>query len=596
MFRGDLKAVDDRPLGGRVVVFASGIGFGELTAGRPATFRARVGRAHAARPHGRGAFGDRGADASVGRVWSSGSPRGCAPPSPMPRARCCPPTRPRCCPRWCSATRPTLTAPTVDEFRVAGLTHLTAVSGANVTIVCGAVLLTAGVVGPRAAVGMAGLALLAFVVVVQPSASVLRAAVMGAITLLAIVSHRRRQAIPALSATVVILMIGAPQLAVDVGFALSVSATAALVVIAPVWSRRLVDRGWPKPLADAVSVAVAAQLVTAPLVAGMSGTVSLVSVAANLAVAVVIAPITVIGTAAAAVSAFWPAAAQFLVRFTGPELWWLLRVARWASAVPGARRAGAVRRRRRVLRGGGGNRLPSCCGGGGGDASAWRPRWSACWRGHRGRRCRPGRWRCRRDVTRSRVSQLHLVLGDEELLVERAVGEVLRSARDAAGTVDVPVDRLRAGEVSTSELAELLSPSLFADERVVVLEAAAEAGKDAVALIADAAADLPPGTMLVVVHSGGGRAKALADQLEEARRRGAPVRQDHQGPASASTSSAASSGPEGQGHRRRRSTAFSTPSARISASWPRRARSWSPTPAGTSTRRRCAATTAARPR
>ena len=230
----------------------------------------------------------------------------------------------------------TLTAPTVDEFRVAGLTHLTAVSGANVTIVCGAVLLAAGVVGPRAAVGMAGLALLAFVVVVQPSASVLRAAVMGAIALLAAVTHRRRQAIPALSATVVILMIGAPQLAVDIGFALSVSATAALVVIAPVWSRRLVDRGWPKPLADAASVAVAAQLVTAPLVAGMVGTVSLVSVAANLAVAVVIAPITVIGTAAAAVSAFWPAAAQFLVRFTGPELWWLLRVARWASAVPGA--------------------------------------------------------------------------------------------------------------------------------------------------------------------------------------------------------------------------------------------------------------------
>ncbi|MDT5104462.1 MAG: polymerase subunit delta, partial [Mycobacterium sp.] len=93
----------------------------------------------------------------------------------------------------------------------------------------------------------------------------------------------------------------------------------------------------------------------------------------------------------------------------------------------------------------------------------------------------------RRD-TISSVSQLHLVLGDEELLVERSVGDVLRSARDAAGTVDVPVDRLRAGEISTNELAELLSPSLFADERVVVLEAAAEAGKDAVALIADAAA------------------------------------------------------------------------------------------------------------
>ncbi|MGV0794606.1 DNA polymerase III subunit delta [Mycolicibacterium sp. XJ1819] len=113
------------------------------------------------------------------------------------------------------------------------------------------------------------------------------------------------------------------------------------------------------------------------------------------------------------------------------------------------------------------------------------------------------------------VSRLHLVLGDEELLVERAVAEVLRAARAQAGAADVPVNRLRAGEVSTSELAELLSPSLFADERVVVLESAAEAGKDAVALIAAAAAELPAGTWLAVVHSGGGRAKALADQLKK---------------------------------------------------------------------------------
>lgn len=110
---------------------------------------------------------------------------------------------------------------------------------------------------------------------------------------------------------------------------------------------------------------------------------------------------------------------------------------------------------------------------------------------------------------------LHLVLGDEDLLVERAVSAVLRTARAAAGNDDVPVNRLRAGDVSTNELAELLSPSLFADERVVILEAADEAGKDAAALVEGAAADLPPGTVLVVLHSGGGRAKALAGQLRE---------------------------------------------------------------------------------
>ncbi len=79
------------------------------------------------------------------------------------------------------------------------------------------------------------------------------------------------------------------------------------------------------------------------------------------------------------------------------------------------------------------------------------------------------------------MEPLHLILGAEDLLVDRAVGQILRAAtRTAAGTDDVPVDYLRAGDVSTNELAELLSPSLFADERVVVLADADEAGKDAV--------------------------------------------------------------------------------------------------------------------
>lgn len=335
MFRATLQELDGHAMSGRVVVFASAAAFSELITGRPVAFRALIGRPARS-------------DLTVAVLSATGTPTWGEAATVLRAAHdiragfaeaartALPADQAAMLPALVLGDTSTLSPQTTEEFRASGLTHLTAVSGANVTIVCGAVLLSAALVGPRVAVVLAAIALLGFVVVVQPSASVLRAAVMGAVTLLAVVSHRRRQAIPALAATVLLLMIASPELAVDLGFALSVSATAALVVIAPAWSRRLVGRGWPKPLADAVCVAIAAQLVTAPLIAGISGTLSVMSVAANLAVAVVIPPITVVGTAAAAVCPVWPAGADLLIRFTGPELWWLLHVAHWSANVPGA--------------------------------------------------------------------------------------------------------------------------------------------------------------------------------------------------------------------------------------------------------------------
>ncbi|WP_116374738.1 ComEC/Rec2 family competence protein [Mycobacterium sp. MFM001] len=335
MFRATAQRLGDDEISGRVVVFAPVSSFHDVMVGQPMRFRARITRptrhdltvavvnAIGAPTTGRAAPVHRAAH--VGRDRFAAGAR-----------RVLPADQAAMLPGLVLGDTSTVTAITAQEFRTAGLTHLTAVSGANVTIVCGAVLFTARLVGPRAAVGLAAVALLAFVIVVQPTASVLRAAVMGAIALAGVLSSRRRQAIPALSATVLLLMVIAPQLAVDVGFALSVVATAALVVIAPVWSARLVAAGWPKPLADAVCVAWAAQVVTAPLVAGISGRVSLVAAVANLAVAALIAPITVLGSAAAVLCMVWPAAAALLIRFTGPELWWVLHIAHWAAGVPAA--------------------------------------------------------------------------------------------------------------------------------------------------------------------------------------------------------------------------------------------------------------------
>jgi competence protein ComEC len=223
-----------------------------------------------------------------------------------------------------------------SDFRRAGLTHLTAVSGANVAIVLTGVLwpLRRRMVDRRVQAVVAGLVLVGFVVLARPSPSVLRAAAMGAVTLLALASGRPRAAVPALAGAVVVLLVLDPGLAGDPGFALSVVATGAIVLLAPGWSRRLRARRWPAALADALAVSAAAGLATAPLVAGLSGTVSLVSLPANLAAAPAVAPATVLGLAAALVGAVVPAAGDALIWVAGWPTRWLVLVAERASAVP----------------------------------------------------------------------------------------------------------------------------------------------------------------------------------------------------------------------------------------------------------------------
>ncbi|SER97533.1 competence protein ComEC [Lentzea xinjiangensis] len=224
----------------------------------------------------------------------------------------------------------------VDEFRTAGLAHLLAVSGANLAIVCGAVYLLLRRLGPRQAAVAALVALVGFVILAGPEPSVLRAAVMGAVALLALVLGRERSAVPSLATAVLVLVLVDPALGGDPGFALSVVATSALVLIAPRWARALKQRGVPNGLAEAIVVPTAASLVTAPLVAGLSGQVSLVSVVANLIAGPVVAPATVLGVVAAVIAPFWPAAAELVVHVAGPAVTWLIQVGRQASTVPGA--------------------------------------------------------------------------------------------------------------------------------------------------------------------------------------------------------------------------------------------------------------------
>jgi len=222
------------------------------------------------------------------------------------------------------------------DFRTAGLTHLTAVSGANLAIVTGFVLLVGRQIGLRgrwlpvvAAVAMVG-----FVVLARPQPSVLRAAAMGAVALAALASGRQRRSLAALGATVVVLLLVDPWLSRSYGFVLSVLATGGLVMLAPGWARRWQRGRMPSVLAQALAVPLAAQLVCAPVIVMIGGQVSLVAVPANLLAAPAIAPATVLGVLATLASAVHEPTAGLLAEGAGLFVWWVVQVAHLAADVP----------------------------------------------------------------------------------------------------------------------------------------------------------------------------------------------------------------------------------------------------------------------
>ncbi|MGC4895216.1 ComEC/Rec2 family competence protein [Micromonospora sp. DT31] len=223
-----------------------------------------------------------------------------------------------------------------EDFRATGMTHLNAVSGSNVAIVVGAVLLLArwARAGPRTAAALCVLALVGFVILVRPSPSVVRAAAMGAIGLAALATGRSRAALPALAAAVAALVLLDPDLAGDPGFALSVCATGGLLLLAPGWRDALRRRGVPTGLAEALAVPAAAQLACGPVVAGLSATVSLVAVPANLLAVPAVAPATVLGVLAAVLSPVWPAGAEFLAWLASWPARWLVAVAAHGAGLP----------------------------------------------------------------------------------------------------------------------------------------------------------------------------------------------------------------------------------------------------------------------
>lgn len=222
-------------------------------------------------------------------------------------------------------------------LRVAGLTHITAVSGAHFAIVGAVVLALTALTGvPRVARGaVVGLAMAAFVLLVHPTPSVLRAAAMGAVGVSALVLGRPSRAVPALAATIVVLLVVDPWLAGSVGFTLSVVATAGIVLGSGPLAGGMVPP-LPERAARVVAVPLAAQCACGPVVALLAQGLPSYAVPVNLLAAPAVAPATVLGVLAALLAPWWEAGGTACATAAGWATAWIATVARVAVGLPGS--------------------------------------------------------------------------------------------------------------------------------------------------------------------------------------------------------------------------------------------------------------------
>lgn len=224
---------------------------------------------------------------------------------------------------------------TEEQLRRAGLSHLVAVSGSNVAMVVGATALIVSGLALWIRLVACGLALGLFVLVVGPEPSVLRAAVMGAVGLLALALGRRTEPLHALGLALIVLLVLRPGLVFSVGLHLSVAATAGIVLFSGPVAR--VSGGLPKFLSLPLAVTLSAQFAVAPVLVGAFGELSLVSPLANLLAVPAVAPATVLGLASAVAGAVVPPLGWLSARIAEPFVTWVLAVGRttgdwsWAS-------------------------------------------------------------------------------------------------------------------------------------------------------------------------------------------------------------------------------------------------------------------------
>lgn len=207
-------------------------------------------------------------------------------------------------------------------FQATNTTHVIAISGSNIALLVALLGTSLGrLLGRRCAAPVVLLVVALYCVLVGGDAAVVRAAIMGGISVVALGVGRPGHAATALAAAALAMTAWRPAVVHDVGFQLSFAATAGLIAFAgrfgaglEAWLGRRMPAGRARAAVrlanDAVLVTLAAQLTTWPIIALSMGQVSVVGLAANFAILPAQPAVMGLGGLTAAVGAAWPAAGR----------------------------------------------------------------------------------------------------------------------------------------------------------------------------------------------------------------------------------------------------------------------------------------------
>ena len=222
------------------------------------------------------------------------------------------------------------------DMRRVGLSHLTAVSGANFAIIAAFLLWLSQWIFKRvrSRLILTSVVLIGFIFLVRPSPSVLRASVMCAVILIAKARGIKADSLPSLGLAIAFLILMDPFQAIDPGFALSVAATAGILLFAPRLEIYLSEKFGHEKLAQVIAIPLSATIMCTPIILAISGLFSLVSIPANVLAEPVVAPITIIGFVAAIFSPVLPGASHILLMLIKPLANFIVWISNTASDLP----------------------------------------------------------------------------------------------------------------------------------------------------------------------------------------------------------------------------------------------------------------------